>query len=42
MWFVRAASMANPENRFNRRVEAIHEEMSKAEADSKSMEARVS
>ena len=32
MWFVRAASMANPENRFNRRVEAIHKEMAKAEA----------
>jgi hypothetical protein len=32
MWFVRTASMANPENRFNRRVEAIHEEMAKAKA----------
>ena len=30
MWFVRAASMANPENRYNRRVEAIHQEMAKA------------
>jgi hypothetical protein len=27
MWFVRAASMANPENRFNARVEALHSEM---------------
>jgi len=32
MWFLRAASMANPENRFNRRVEAIHQEMAKAAA----------
>jgi hypothetical protein len=28
MWFVRTASMANQENRFNRRVEAVHEECS--------------
>jgi len=28
MWFVRAASMANPDNRFNRRVEEIHRQMS--------------
>jgi hypothetical protein len=27
MWFVNAASMANSQNRFNRRVEQIHEEM---------------
>lgn len=27
MWFVRTASMADPDYRFNRRVEAIHEEM---------------
>lgn len=27
MWFVKAASMANPENRFNNRVEAMHREM---------------
>jgi hypothetical protein len=27
MWFVKAASMANPENRFNNRVEALHQEM---------------
>lgn len=32
MWFVRAASMANPENRYNRRVERIHQEMAKAAA----------
>jgi hypothetical protein len=28
MWFVQANSMDNPENRFNRRIEAIHREMS--------------
>lgn len=27
MWFVNRESMANPENRFNARVEAIHDEM---------------
>ena len=27
MWFVKASSMANPANRFNERVEAIHREM---------------
>jgi hypothetical protein len=27
MWFVRATSMANPANRFNQRVEAVHREM---------------
>jgi hypothetical protein len=27
MWFVRNESMADPENRFNRRVEAVHQEM---------------
>jgi hypothetical protein len=27
MWFVKAASMANPDNRFNVRVEAVHQEM---------------
>ncbi|HET6535580.1 MAG TPA: hypothetical protein VFG41_05300 [Sphingomicrobium sp.] len=32
MWFVRKESMANPENRFNRRVEAIHQEMAKLAA----------
>jgi hypothetical protein len=28
MWFVNAASMANPANRFNARVDAVHREMS--------------
>lgn len=32
MWFVRTASMANRENRFNRQVEAVHEEMQRAAA----------
>jgi hypothetical protein len=32
MWFVRKESMANPENRFNRRVEAIHQQMAKLAA----------
>lgn len=27
MWFVNVASMANPENRFNARIEALHREM---------------
>jgi hypothetical protein len=27
MWFVKAASMANPDNRFNLRMEALHREM---------------
>jgi len=27
MWFVKAASMTNPDNRFNARVEAVHQEM---------------
>jgi hypothetical protein len=27
MWFVRAASMAHPDNRFNAQVEAVHREM---------------
>jgi hypothetical protein len=27
MWFVEASSMANPDNRFNERVEALHREM---------------
>jgi hypothetical protein len=27
MWFVNAESMANPANRFNARVDAIHREM---------------
>jgi hypothetical protein len=27
MWFVNSASMANPANRFNGRVEAVHREM---------------
>jgi hypothetical protein len=32
MWFVRASSMANPENRFNARLEKLHREMSEAAA----------
>jgi hypothetical protein len=28
MWFVKAASMANPDNRFNQRLERLHREMS--------------
>ena len=27
MWFVKVASMANPDNRFNSQVEAVHEQM---------------
>lgn len=30
MWFVKVASMANPESRFNRQVELVHEEMREA------------
>lgn len=30
MWFVKVASMANPENRFNRQVERVHEVMQEA------------
>ena len=32
MWFVRAASMADPDNRFNNRVEEIHRQMSEQRA----------
>jgi hypothetical protein len=28
MWFVKAASMADPKNRFNERVENLHRQMS--------------
>jgi hypothetical protein len=27
MWFVKVASMANPANRFNQQVDAVHEQM---------------
>jgi hypothetical protein len=32
MWFVKAASMADPNNRFNERVESVHREMSERAA----------
>lgn len=34
MWFVRASSMANPNNRFNARVDQVHREMQGAAAKS--------
>jgi hypothetical protein len=33
MWFVRIASMVNPENRFNARVEQVHREMASLAAE---------
>ena len=39
MWFVRASSMASADNRFNKRVEQVHEEMQAAKLTASAAEA---
>ena len=41
MWFVKAASMADPHNRFNQRVEQVHSEMRQAAAAASSAASRL-